>query len=82
MWSIYVFRYMAPQGFPEKDIALHALMLCFPHPVQTSCHEKQRIVVCTAPVPPHWSNRYGDLATANILNLAKDLEKTYLVRFP
>jgi hypothetical protein len=33
--AVSVYRYMAPHGFPERDIALHAAVLSFPHPVST-----------------------------------------------
>jgi hypothetical protein len=63
-------RYMAPQGFPERDIALHAAVLRFPHPVRT-----REAVVCVAAVPAHWGVRYGAEVTAEVDRLSEELRR-------
>mgnify|MGYP003387471743 CR=1 FL=1 len=64
-------RYMAPQGFPERDIALHSAVLSFPHPVGG------QNVVCVAAVPPHWEARYGEEVTSDIAKLCLELKTKY-----
>lgn len=76
-------RYMAPQGFSERDIALHAAVLIFPHPVKSvvcngsddSCSggDTRRNVVCVATVPPHWEQRYGPEVVRDIEELCAEL---------
>lgn len=88
---------MAPQGFPERDIALHAAVLSFPHPVRRRVKRRgggrggeggdmdgkeeeeteEEVVVCVAPVPPHWTARYGVDVTARIENLCSELKSKY-----
>lgn len=65
-------KYMAPKGFPERDIALHAAVLSFPHPVK-----KEEVVVCTADPPFHWKMRYGDEVVAEIQRQNEKLKKMY-----
>ena len=61
-------RYMAPQGFPERDIALHAAVLSFPHPVKA-----RGTVVCVASVPAHWASRYSEEVVSEINTLCSEV---------
>ena len=94
---------MAPQGFPERDIALHAAVLSFPHPVRRTRRmrvdsgdssssssssgkeeeeeegggEVPEVVVCVAPLPPHWEARYGEQVTREVGKLCAELKRKY-----
>lgn len=46
-------KYGAPQRLALKEIALHATLLGFKHPIS------QEQMIFTAPVPSSWTNRFG-----------------------